>query len=166
MLQLKPNQWSCAITSLAMVLRVPVQELIDRLGHDGSQIVFPDLEEPMCRRGFHSQELMDLALQWGFIVSPVELFPTIKPTYGDGLVTVHFGGNEATNWCRFNTTIDTTIGILEGRSGRWHHTVHYRHGDIWDPDGAHYSYSRRACEYRGFFANRALIFTCIQRRHR
>ena len=158
MLQLKPNPWSCSITSLAMTLHVPVQQLVDDLGHDGSEIVFPELPEPMCRRGFHSQELIHLAWRYGFTVTPFELYPTIRPTTGEGVVTVTFDGSEQNNWRRFIDTIHRATGILEGRGATCHHAVHFRYGDVWDPDGHQYPYTKDACEERNFFANRALIF--------
>jgi hypothetical protein len=159
MLQLKPNQWSCAITSLAMTLHVPVQELIDELGHDGSQIIFPQLIEPMCRRGFHSQELIRLAWRRGFAVTPIELFPTIRPMQGEGLHTIYYDGDAEINVGRFVDTIHDRIGILEGQSGRWMHAVHFRYGEIYDPDGYQYLYSKRGCQGTGFIPNRAHVFT-------
>ena len=162
--QLKPNQWSCSITALAMTLNVPVADLVSQLGHDGSEIVFPSLAEPMCRRGFHSQELIHLAWQHGFTVTAFSLFPAVAPSFGnEPKVTVIFDGSEDNNWARFTDILNATEGILEGDSGKCQHAVHYRHGEIFDPDGGQYdggqySYSREACERRGFFANRALAF--------
>jgi hypothetical protein len=160
MLQLKPNKWSCSITSLAMALNIPVANLIEQLGHDGSEIVFPDLDEPMCRRGFHSQELIHLAWRHRFTVTPFELIPTIAPTSGEGsLVQVHFDGSIKNNWHRFLDVIKHTSGILEGQGRNCNHAVHYRQGDIYDPDGHYYRYTQEACEEHGFFGRRALIIS-------
>ncbi len=159
MLQLKPNQWSCSITALAMTLRVTVESLVSQIGHDGSEIIFRDLAEPMCRRGYHSQELIHLAWQYGFTVTPFELFPVIAPSFGaEPMVPVFFDGDEDNNWRRFEDTLNVTIGILEGGGVGCRHAVHYRYGEILDPDGHQYRYSRDACANHGFSANRALIF--------
>jgi hypothetical protein len=159
MLQTKPNQWSCAITALAMTLRVPVAQLIEELGHDGSKNIFPKLEEPMCRRGFHSQELIHLAWRWGFTVTAFELFPTIAPTSGgEKKVEVIFDGDEDNNWKRFNDTIQITKGILEGAGTHSNHAVAYDHGKIQDPDGWEYPYSPANCTAQNFYPNRALVF--------
>jgi len=158
-LQIKPNQWSCSVTAFAMALRVPVAELIKKIGHDGSQIVFPALEDPMCRRGFHSQELIRAAWQYGFTCTPIELFPQLESTCGKYTYTL--GIDRSKCWDGFTANIDTTFGVLEGRSGRWNHAVHYRYGVIWDPDGDSYFYSRQACEDRGLFGNRLWVFTTI-----
>jgi len=60
-LQTQPNNWSCMVTAFAIALGVPVDYIIKILGHDGSEIIFPDLPEPECRRGFHIQEIIDFA---------------------------------------------------------------------------------------------------------
>ena len=89
-MQLKPNRWSCSITAMAMALETPVQHLIEHLGHDGSEIVFPQLKDPMYRRGFHSQELIQLAWDWGYAVTPFELAPTITSGLDGDWLTVSF----------------------------------------------------------------------------
>jgi hypothetical protein len=158
MLQLKPNRWSCAITSLAMALRIPVAQLIEEIGHDGSEIVF-DLREPLCRRGFHSQELIFIALSHGFAVTPIEVCPMIKPSSGTNPM-VEVWSDAKLAWENFTTCIHETFGILEGRTTNGTpHAVHYRYGDIWCPEGVQYKYNREACEQYGFYGNRALVFT-------
>lgn len=61
----QPNRWSCLITSAAMVLDCRTGDLIDRLGHDGSQILWPTEPEPLCRKGFQIEEIQYLALRYG-----------------------------------------------------------------------------------------------------
>lgn len=158
-LQLKPYQWACSITALAMTLDVPVVELIKKLGHNGSEIIWPNLKEPMCRRGFHSQELIHLAWRYGYSVTPFEVFPSIGPSsgYGDNYPVI-FNEDENANWQQFFNMIENTKGILEGQCGRCHHALHFDHNEIFDPDGYQYRYSRNRCESFGFFGNRALVF--------
>jgi hypothetical protein len=156
MLQLKPNKWSCSVTAFAMALRMPVQDLIDEIGHDGSEIIFPELEDPTCRRGFHSQELIYAVWKLGFTVTPIELAPVIASD--DGL-NVHQVDFEFDHWKRFTGFIDTTIGVLEGRGRYCNHAVCYRYGEIYDPDGHRYDYSRKACESHGFYGNRLHVLT-------
>jgi hypothetical protein len=133
-----------------MALRVPVQELIEEIGHDGSAIVFPGLEEPMCRRGFHSQELIHAAWNRGFTCTRIELMPVIKASaLSEDTHTVELKDP----WNRFIGFIDTTMGVLEGRGRRCNHAVCYHYGTIYDPDGHLYDYSQEACESRGFYGN-------------
>lgn len=157
MLQLKPNRWSCSVTAFAMVLRVPVEQLMDEIGHDGGSIIFPHLPEPMCRQGFHSQELILAAWRHGFACTPLELFPQIASV--DGKYVRHPELNESLCWARFLSAITDNLGVLEGQGRRCPHAVHFRYGYIWDPDGDQYFYSRQACEDRGFFGNRLWIFS-------
>ncbi len=155
-LQIKPNRWSCSVTALAMTLKTPVKKLIAELGHDGSQIIFPQLPEPLCRRGFHSQELIHLAWNHGFSLTPFELFPRIQPASGNyDPVAVQF----TDNWQRFQLILHREMGILEGKGRRCRHAVHFNRGIIFDPDGRQYKYSQKACEEQGFYTDRALVAT-------
>ena len=157
LLQLKPNRWSCSVTAFAMALRVPVKQLMDEIGHDGESVIFPHLPEPMCHRGFHSQELILAAWRHGFACTPLELFPRVQSSCGQH--THRVGMNDSLCWERFlEATIDN-FGVLEGQGRQCHHAVHFRYGYIWDPDGDQYFYSQQACEDRGFFGNRLWIFS-------
>ncbi len=82
MIQQSPNRWSCMPTSLAMVLRVPVSDVIAGIGHDGSEIVFPLKNEPECRRGFHTQELVRYCMVRDYWAMTFEAWPTIATTRG------------------------------------------------------------------------------------
>jgi len=157
MLQKKPNPWGCAVTAFAMALDIPVQQLLEDFGHDGGKVIFPHQPEPMCRRGFHSQELIWAAWKHGFACTPVELFPAIQST--DKKKTHRLFLNEPNCWARFEDYIQSTRGVLEGAGSECQHAVYYQHGRIYDPDGYQYVYSRRACELRSFYGNRLWIFT-------
>jgi len=155
-LQAKPTPWSCIGTAFAMVLDISVAEFFGLVGHDGSQIAFPTLPDPMARRGLHIQECIAACLRLGYAVTPVELFPVIQPTTpGENNILVLFGEDESANWERFGQTIRTSTGVLEGVGRRCLHAVAYDHGTIFDPDGDQYVYSRPACESRGFHLRRA-----------
>jgi hypothetical protein len=47
-----------------MVLGVSLDEVLEAIGHDGSEILWPDLEEPIKRRAFHIEELQYAALRF------------------------------------------------------------------------------------------------------
>ena len=64
-LQQRPEPWMCMPLAFAMALDMPVADLLAAIGHDGSEIVFPSLPEPLCRRCFHIQELIQVALSRG-----------------------------------------------------------------------------------------------------
>ena len=130
--QRSPNRWSCLPTAFAIALGVSVREVIERIGHDGSEVAFPGLPEPERRRGFHIQECIDVAIALGVSVTPIEAFPRHSPTVGMDPIVIRFPeGNEA----RFRRTIETTRGVLTGRGLRSRHAVAYDHRLIIDPNG-------------------------------
>jgi hypothetical protein len=131
-----------------MALDMPIADLLAAIGHDGSEIVFPNLSEPLCRRCFHIQEPIQVALARGFAVTPVELFPVLQPTEGGPHKTVLYADN---NWRRFEETIRASRGVIDGRGVRFGHVVAYDHGRICDPKGSVYDYSRLACEAHQFY---------------
>ena len=144
-----------------MVLDIPVADFFGLIGHDGSQIAFPVLPDPMARRGLHIQECIAACVRLGYAVTPIELFPVIRPTLANGHaphkedLVVLFGEDELANWKRFEQTIKTSTGVLEGIGRRCLHAVAYDRGTIFDPDGDQYAYSHPACESRGFHPRRA-----------
>ena len=149
-LQQRPEPWMCMPLGFAMALDMPVADLLAAIGHDGSEIVFPSLPEPLCRRCFHIQELLHVALARGFAVTPVELFPVLQPTeIGPFHKIVLYPDN---NWQRFEATIRTSRGVIDGTGARVGHVVAYDHGRIFDPKGPVYDYSRLACEAHQFYA--------------
>ena len=160
-LETKPNPWSCVGSAFAMVLDISVAEFFGHVGHDGSQIAFPMLPDPMARRGLHIQECITACVKLGCAVTSIELFPVIQATSADGReshdedIVVLFGDDESANWRRFEQTIRTSTGVLEGVGRRCLHAVAYDHGTVFDPDGDEYPYSHPACESRSFHPRRA-----------
>ena len=155
-LQTKPNPWSCVGSAFAMVLDISAADFFGHVGHDGSEIAFPMLPDPMARRGLHIQECITACVKLGNAVTPIELFPVIQATPPDeNNVIVLFGDDESANWHRLEKVVRTSTGVLEGVGRRCLHAVAYDHGMIFDPDGDHYPYSRPACESRGFWPRRA-----------
>jgi DNA-directed RNA polymerase specialized sigma24 family protein len=139
-----------------MVLDISAADFFGLVGHDGSQIAFPMLPDPMARRGLHIQECITACMKLGNAVTPIELFPVIQATTpGEDNIIVLFGDDESANWRCFEQTIQASTGVLEGIGRRCLHAVAYDHGMIFDPDGDQYPYSRPACESRGFHPRRA-----------
>lgn len=123
--QTQPNSWSCVATAFATVLDLDVHDVFRRVGHDGSEIVSGTTPQ---RRGFHVQELTDVAWQWGCTVTRIDLFPQSD---GQPPWEINFpGGNRE----RFDRYVKTTQGVLlcRTRSGRGHALVNDQ-GYIYDP---------------------------------
>lgn len=148
----KPNPWGCSITSFAMALDVSVETLQSYIGHDGSEIVFPELPEPMCRRGFHQQELIFAALNLGWTVTPFELVPAIQSTPVAGFTPKVITLDSEDRRLMFAIMVRAFRGVLTGLGSRCHHAVAFDRGAVYDPDGATYSFSFPECERRRFIA--------------
>ena len=135
--------------AFAMALDMPVAELLAAIGHDGSEIVFPSLPEPLCRRCFHIQELIQVALSRGVGRHAGGIVPRAATDRGGPFhKTVLYPDN---NWRRFEATIQASRGVIDGTGGRFGHMVAYDHGRIYDPRGPVYDYSRLACEAHQFY---------------
>lgn len=82
----QPNSWSCFPTALAMVARVPLEDVLRIIGHDGSDILYPQYTtDPYPRRAFNSQDIMYAGLKLGIALVPFDDFyyePTGKDEGG------------------------------------------------------------------------------------
>lgn len=142
-----------------MAFGIPVKDVIAWIGHDGSDIIFPDLREPMCRRGFHQQELVELALRHLIYPTPFQLLPATRSECGQLRYILYPSElNKAERFRLFDETIKKSYGVLEGRGTSCHHSVAYDHGVIFDPDGREYEYSVKNCEAQGFYGKQLWIF--------
>ena len=125
-LQLAPNRWSCLPTAFAIAIGCPIENLIKSIGHDGSEIIWPNFPEPTCRRGFHVQELIAVLYRCGYSVTPVETFSRIAPNKFTHTLTID--NNET-----FSEVVKATRGVQTGFTDRCGHAVAYDHGIILDP---------------------------------
>lgn len=116
-----------------MVLDVPIKAILDVIGHDGSDILWPDLPEPIKRRAFHVEELMYACRELGYYL--VE-YPA-KIAYNPGGAHTEII-DFTTKW---NQVIAEHSGILLGHyAGRTNaHAVAWnaQEGTIYDPSGNH-----------------------------
>ena len=71
-LQKQPNNWSCLPTAFASLLEIDVKHIIRATGHDGSTLMWRSFDPPYCYRGWHIQELVKLALEFGYAVTTIE----------------------------------------------------------------------------------------------
>lgn len=131
--QSQPNMWSCSVASAAMVMNIPIHDLISLIGHDGSEIMFPDLPEPVCRAGFTIQEIVDAALKMGWSMTPIEAMPQCTPN-GKNIRDVFPETKE-----RMDHYFAKYSGLVEGErlDGKYWHNVAWDHEEqLWhDPSG-------------------------------
>lgn len=126
--QKKPNKCSCLATAFSSVIDEPIEPFMSQLGHDGMKIV-NDSREPICYRGHHIQEIIDLLLKKGYAVTELAAWPC----FSDGAEL--FG--EATASARiFVKYIPESKGVLFGRWKvlPWNHAIVNMFGSFFDPD--------------------------------
>ena len=139
------NNWSCMAASAAMVLDIKIKDLFKKIGHDGSEIMFPDLPEPGRRRGFSIQEIIPVAIDMGYSVTPIETRPCSTP---DGVndFEINFPNPEG----RLYRYMCGVKGILTGRMLRWRHAVAWE-DLIYDPIGRIYNLDTIALQIDTFW---------------
>lgn len=134
-LRIQSNAWSCLSTSAAMVLDVNQYDVEAAIGHDGSEIIFPDLDEPFCRRGHHVQEITDLFMaQFHWPVWVERVIVTADPCGND----VRWEDDE-----RFFAYVERFKGILFGNGPDTMngHAVAWDGSVCYDPRGQKYDLS-------------------------
>lgn len=107
--QVSPNWYTCLPTAFAVALGVPVRDLFRELGHDGSEIVFPQEPEPLCRRAFHAQEFFGPCLRRGYAPVHVEAVP-ITEANGEKFVVAFTN----THIERLTAYMETYSGVVIG----------------------------------------------------
>lgn len=60
-----------------MAMGFSVQALIDEIGHDGSEILWPDLPEPHCRRGFIPHEFIHIGMKLDMLIVTFQKSPRV-----------------------------------------------------------------------------------------
>ncbi len=124
----QPNRWTCLPTAVAMAAGVTLEYVLDQIGHDGSEIVFPDLREPLCRRSFHIEECLTA-------VSDIYGFVPLSVTRNHGIDEDHVVSVQPDL-----SVLHHSFGIALGEGVRNLHAVAFKHTVFYDPNGLCYSY--------------------------
>lgn len=130
-LLVQPNRWSCLATAAAMVLDTSTEKVIELVGHDGSMILWPDQPEPLCRKGFHIEELQYVACKLGVILATFARDFEYAPNGFGYRHTYSFHAD-------FDRITKLLNGILVGTyDGKHAHAVAWNanEGLIYDPSG-------------------------------
>jgi hypothetical protein len=128
----------CTIYAAAMVLDTQPQQLINEIGHDGTEIIYPDREHPHNMRGVHKQEILDCFARRGYGILQVEIMPVLGNVHGDSTPVY----NKETAVARFLTYLTDHRSILYGQgphTGEAMHAVAYERGIVYDPVGVTYN---------------------------
>lgn len=108
LLQQQPNNWSCLPTAFAIATNTSLEKFLIEVGHDGSEIWWPDSPEPYCRRAFHIQEMILACHNLGYIVTPFESYP-VAGNYDKPLDLHPLDHN-----VQVQKIIENSIGVLIG----------------------------------------------------
>ena len=123
-----------------MVLDVSLVKIFSFLGHDGSEILYPEYEEPFNRRSFHPQELIDFCYSEQRSVITIEEYGLV----GDGkncCITcktpaqfkIEFSPERLQNYLLLED------GVLAGETDTGkRHAVAWVDNRIYDPNGTSY----------------------------
>lgn len=132
-LQHSPNRWSCLPTAFAMVLGKSLIELVHEIGHDGSEVIWPDSPDPYCRRGFHVQELINVLYHYGLTATPFEACPC---SISKGSVSPY---SVPLDPKRLEYIMTETHGVITGTTlDGQPHAVAWNGSKIFDPNGTKY----------------------------
>lgn len=135
---LQPNRASCLATSAAMVLGATMDEVFEKLGHDGLETVNPELDPPARYRGFHPQEIVDLFFNAGVNHIYVERKPETGWIQTGNRVNVYdWFERRFVNYIMWSKR--AVLLIYRGGKG---HAVAYEKGIVYDPSGGKYPYEK------------------------
>ncbi len=127
------NGWTCLPWAFTLVAGCPLEEFIDKIGHDGSSEPYPDL--PGVKRGFHQQECLEVMQAMGFACTPIELVPQIKPSQDGPVRAIWFPGKGTQEECnkgRFCGHLEGTVGVLTGMVHKGNQTPGKGHAVAWN----------------------------------
>jgi len=103
-----------------------VWSVIKAIGHDGSEVKWPHLVEPNCRRGFHPQELIYLGDRFGFITTTFEPLAVLESPGGNDPIVIELP---------FEKVLKESNGVLTGEINNQRHAIAWVDGKVLDPSG-------------------------------
>jgi len=115
-----------------MLLDEDMDTLIEDIGHDGSEIWWPDHPEPLQRRSFHIQEFLDICFKRGKIFAYVEAILTLGDPWAQRIKKQINGDHEK----RFSGYLRNFKGVILGDTPEGiGHAVAWDRKMIYDPRG-------------------------------
>jgi hypothetical protein len=121
---LKGAGGNCLLTSAAMLLDTTEQELINEIGHDGSEVWWPKAKATDRKRNFHIQEIIDCCMKRGYGLMPIDLMPC-SMQMSDPNARILWDQSKA--FGRFTNIVNGRPAILIGET-----LSHIPHACAWD----------------------------------
>lgn len=159
---LTSEKHQCVAAAFAMAMGCTMEQVFERLGHNGLDTIVEDMKEPNCYRSFHPQEFIDLLLDDGYACTMIELDPCLR--HGDQVVNhAHLLGHD-----RFFLSMHYGPGVIFGTVGDKKNGIGHavawdaETAKIYDPRGYTYSWHKDQDFYpRQFFLIQKVEVTCM-----
>lgn len=106
--------------------------MLKEIGHDGSEIIYPDQPEPRRRRSFHVQECLQVLDRRGYAATP---FHALSDLILDDThkLELSFASD-------FENHLAEGCGVITGQGQYNRHAVAYANRTVYDPNGYEYNY--------------------------
>lgn len=130
-LQIQPDPASCFITSIAMVMNIPVAQLIEEVGVDHMSILHPGRPGSYMYRGHHIQDLTETLLNHGWVITPNWAKYPISHMYPKGCIMCGGSGKFKGKWVEGNLLISRANGVMQYQG----HSCAWIDGQLYNPCG-------------------------------
>lgn len=140
----QPNNYSCMAASAAMLFHYSIEEIYSFVGHDGSQVIHTNLPDPLCFKGIHIQEIIDVADRLSYSMTPIEFEPW-QTSDGVNEYKIQFPEE------RFWNHLKDNKGLLIGKAKTHWHVCAWSGQHVFDPAGLVYSFSDIKIDIQTFY---------------
>jgi hypothetical protein len=110
-----------------MAIGLPLERMLELIGHDGSVIVHPDQSEPRCRRSFHIQECLQVLDTLGYAATPFDAI-SILALDDHHKIELDWMGD-------FENHLKQANGVILGEGLSNRHAVAWVDQMVYDPNG-------------------------------
>lgn len=153
MVLMKQTQpWLCSVTALAMAMDIIPEQLMREMRHDGSEIWWPENPEPTCRRGYHIQELIDVALLHRVALIEIQIQPSGCATPNGRVIDLPVEPEE-----RYMNALAWAPCIIHAMGSERAHWLAWDGHEIYDPTGIKYPLELMHLAIRAVYIVRRMI---------
>ena len=115
-----------------MAIEISVDLMLKEIGHDGSEIIYPDQPEPRRRRAFHTQECIQVLDRRGYAATPFDAIGSLVLD-DEHQIDVNFTTD-------FENHLRSSHGVILGQGVNNRHAVAWVDQTVFDPNGYIYGW--------------------------